>query len=685
MNSRWSDGDAAGLNELELLVYLSRLVGDDSSLVVWGGGNTSVKVEEKDFRGRPTAVLRVKGSGSDLKAVGASDFTGVRMDDVLPLEERGEMTDEEMVDYLARTIMDPGSPRPSIETLLHAFVPARWVLHSHADAVVALSNTGNGAEILRQALGPGAIPVQYRRPGFVLSKEVAEAARAGGVESVVLMNHGLVSWGETARETYEQHLTIVSRAEDYARQERGSRRVFGPAAVAHIPMEERRLSAAAIAPALRGALGRNQQTILRYDDGDDVLEFVCSERAAALSQIGPATPDHLLNTKRLPLFVSVPDPTDPTALSSAIERGLAEYEQRYLSFVAHNNRNGVPALAAVPRVVLVPGLGMWTCGRDSRAAMISGDIYHHTIGVMASSESVGSYRSLEERDAYEAEYWPLELYKLTLQPPERLLERRVALVTGAASGIGRAIARRFASEGAHVVVADIDTSGAAKVAQEISSSSGEGRALGITLDVTSEDQVRAAFQGTALAYGGVDIIVSNAGIAPSAALADIALADWDRSLAVNATGHFLISREAIRMLRRQGTGGNVIFITSKNVPAPGAEFGAYSAAKAAEAQLARIVAIEGGPDGIRANMINPDAVFEGSGLFDQDLRARRAAAHGVAPDQLEEFYRQRNLLKARVFADDVAEGALFLASSQSSKTTGAMLPVDGGVREAFPR
>jgi rhamnulose-1-phosphate aldolase/alcohol dehydrogenase len=685
MDSRWRNADAKGLGDLELLVYMSRLVGEDASLVVWGGGNTSVKVEEVDFRGRPASVLRVKGSGSDLKSVRASDFTGVRMDDVLPLQRQEAMTDEEMVDYLSRTIMDPSSPRPSIETLLHAFIPAPWVLHSHADAVVALSNTADGPSVLEQALGPGAVPIRYRRPGFLLSKEVGEAAAADRVESVVLMNHGLVSWGNNAKETYEQHLAIVSRAEDYAAAHRAGRRVFGPLTARELPAPERRAIAATCAPALRGLLGKDHKVVLRYDDSGDVLEFSSSAEAGRLSQVGPATPDHLLNTKRFPLFVPATDPTDLNAILDSMRRCLDDYRERYHSFVTRNIAEGVKPLPPEPRVILVPGLGMWTCGRDSRAALISGDIYHHTISVMTASESVGGYRSLNERDAFEAEYWPLELYKLTLQPPERLLARHVALVTGAASGIGRAIALRFAGEGAHVVVSDMDAEGAGKVAQEISALSGDGRSLGVRLDVTSEKEVQSAFSEIALTYGGLDILVSNAGIAPSAGISETELGDWQRSLAVNATGHFLVTREAMRLLKNQATGGSLVYIASKNVPAPGADFGAYSAAKAAEAQLARIAAIEGGNDGIRANIINPDAVFEGSGLFDAELRARRAAAHGVAADGLEEFYRHRNLLKARVLAEDVAEAALFFASPLSNKTTGAMIPVDGGVREAFPR
>jgi rhamnulose-1-phosphate aldolase/alcohol dehydrogenase len=686
MRDLWSQPDAEGLNDIALLRYMSRLVGLDSSLVVWGGGNTSLKTNERDFRGRPVAVLRVKGSGSDLKSVGEADFTGVRMDDVLPLEDLADMSDEEMVEYLAHTIMDQGSPRPSIETLLHAFLPGRCVLHSHADAVVALSNTQAGSSVLQDALGPSAALVAYRRPGFLLSKEVAAAARqTPAVSSVVLMNHGLVTWGDSVRAAYESHVAIVTQAEEYARSRARGRRRFGPAARTSLSPGRRRAMAAAAAPVLRGLLGKQQRVLLRYDDAEDVLDFVNSGAAARLSQIGPATPDHLLNTKRLPLFVPADDPSDLDRLGQAFSNALQGYQARYHDYVTRHNTTGAPALAPDPRVVLVPGLGMWTAGRDARAAFISGDIYHHTIAVMAAAEAVDGYTSLSERDAFDAEYWPLELYKLTLQPPERLLARNVALVTGAASGIGRAIAGRFVAEGAHVALADVDVVGAQSAADDLRARHGADRAIAVSLDVTDESSVRKAFDEVSLTWGGIDILVSNAGIAPSSPLTATSLQEWQRSLDVNATGHFIVTRQTIQLLRAQATGGSLVYIASKNVTAPGAGFGAYSAAKAAEAQLARIAAIEGGEHGIRANIVNPDAVFEGSRLFDGQLRAERASAHGVAADDLEEFYRQRNLLHTRIFGDDVAEAALFFASARSAKTTGAMLPVDGGVRDAFPR
>lgn len=686
MKSRWSDDDARGLDDLGLLVYSSRLIGADDTLVVWGGGNTSIKRMEADFRGRPVEVLRVKGSGSDMKSIQRRDFPGVRMDDVRALLEREEMSDEEMVAYLAHTLMEPDSPRPSIETLLHAWIPEASVAHSHADAILMLTNTADGPEHIRRCYGDTVAMIPYRRPGFRLSKEVAEAYQSHpGLRGVVLMKHGLVTWGKDSRESYETHIDLVTKAEEYVEAAARGRRVFGGVRQPALPPEQRRAVAAHLAPIIRGALSTEKRAVLHFDDSDDVLAFLESERAADLAQIGPATPDHLLNTKRLPLWLEVSDPTDSDALASAARQGLDRYAEEYRAYVARHNREGHALLDPYPRVILVPGIGVFTAGRDPRAARISADIYHHTISVMRGASALGQYESLTEADAFAAEYWPLELYKLTLLPPEQELARRVALVTGGGRGIGRAIAERFAAAGAHVVVTDINEDAARAVAASIEAQRGMGRATALRLDVTSEDSVCAAFRAAALAYGGVDIVISNAGIAESAPIETMDAAMWRRSMEVNATGHFLVAREALRLMRRQGLGGSFVFIASKNVPAPGKDFAAYSAAKAAEAQLARIVAIEGAAIGVRSNMLHPDAVFEGSGLFSAELRASRAAAHGIKPEELEEFYRRRNLLQVRVLAEDVAEAALFLASDRAAKTTGAALTVDGGVREAFLR
>lgn len=686
MKNLWSENEAQGLNDLDQLVYMSRLIGADPSLVVWGGGNTSIKVTEKDFLGRDVPVMRIKGSGSDLKSMERWQFPRLKLEDVLPVFARDAMSDEEMVDYLDRCVLDPNSPRPSIETLLHAFLPFRCVAHSHADAVVGLTNNRDADAILRRVYGDTVAVVEYLRPGFRLSKLVGLAVKESPrLDGVVLANHGLFTWGESARNAYDRHIALVSRAEEYAASGAGGGAVFGGWQRNPLAPEQRKAVAAALGPILRGLVSRQRRAVLRFDDSPEVLEFIGSAAGQRLSGIGPATPDHLIHTKRKPLWLEVDDPADTPAVAERLRQGMADYAAEYAAWYQENTSGADSMMAPYPRVILLPGVGMWTTGREARAARITNDIYHHTINVLRTAQSVSDYTSLSAKDAYDAEYWPLELYKLTLAPPEKELARQVALVTGAASGIGRVIAARLAAEGAHVMVTDLEAAGAEEVAAEINRSAGPERAVALPLNVADAGQVAAAFQNLRRAYGGLDILVSNAGIAPVGTIDNLSLTDWQRSLDINTTGHFLVAAEAVKLMQEQGIGGSLVFIGTKNVPAPGAEFGAYSVAKAAAVQLARVLALENGQYGIRVNVVNPDAVFQGSRLWSPELRQERAAAHGVTVAGLEEFYRQRNLLKTRVFAEDVAETVLFLASHRSAKTTGAMIPVDGGVREAFPR
>jgi rhamnulose-1-phosphate aldolase/alcohol dehydrogenase len=686
MRSRWNDAEAATLSALDLLVYASRLIGAETSLVVWGGGNTSIKIDERDHRGRELAVLRVKGSGSDLKSIQRKDFSGVRLDDILALLDRDDMGDQEMVDYLAHALQEPGGPRPSIETLLHGFVDARAVVHTHADAIVSLTNTDRPGEILTGVYGGDVIPLAYRRPGFRISKDVADVIAAlADAKALVLERHGTITWGATVREAYEGTIELISRAEAAIAERRAGRKVFGAPRVAAREPAERRALALGVAPRLRGRLGERRRVVLTFDDTPAVLEFVAGADAPALSQVGPATPDHTIYTKRLPCFVATAAGRDAAALAADVEASVDAFVAEYTRYVEAHRSGDAEPIDALPRVVLVSGLGMFTAGKDWRTAGIVNDIYHHTIDVIGNAAAFGRYVSLTARDAFDVEYWPLELYKLTLAPPEKELARRIALVTGGASGIGRAAARRLAAEGAQVVVADIDAAGARKTAEEIVGALGAGRALGLEMDVTREASVRQAFEETVLAYGGLDILVSNAGIAHSAPVARMDLADWERSFAVNATGHFLVAREAMRVLIAQGLGGALVFVATKNVMSPGKDFAAYSAAKAAEAQLAKVLALEGAPHGIRSNIVNPDAVFQDSGLWSEDIRRERAAAQGIGVDQLEDFYRKRNLLGVRILPDDVAEAVLYLSSDRSAKTTGCTLTVDGGVKDAFPR
>ena len=686
MRSRWNDAEASPFQGLDLLVYASRLVGAETSLVIWGGGNTSIKTRERDHRGREIAVLRVKGSGSDLKSVQRKDFPGVRMDDIAALLDRDEMSDEEMVGYLAHTLQEPGGVRPSIETLLHGFLAAPVVVHTHADAVVSLTNNDRAHEVLQGVYGKDVIALGYRRPGFRISRDVADAiADRPEAKALLLERHGTITWGATVRDAYEASIELITRAEEAIAERKKDRRVFGGA---RVPIREpavRRETALTVAPRVRGLLGRKNRVIVTFDDSPGVTEFVSSVDASRVSQIGPATPDHTIYAKRLPCFVAANGSEAGATLLETIERSVARFVVDYTRYFEENRFEGAQLLDPLPRVVLVPGLGMFTAGKDRRTAGIVSDIYHHTINVLGNAGAFGDYVSLSPKDAFDVEYWPLELYKLTLAPPEKELARRIVLVTGGGSGIGRAAAKRLAAEGAHVVVGDLDEAGARKTAEEVTAAVGGGRAIGLRMDVTSEASVRAAFETTVLAYGGLDILVSNAGVAHSAPVDRMALADWERSFAVNSTGHFLVAREAMRVLISQGLGGALVFVATKNVMSPGKDFAAYSAAKAAEAQLAKVLALEGAPHAIRSNIVNPDAVFQDSKLWSDEVRRERAAAQGIGVDQLEDFYRKRNLLGVGILPEDVAEAVLFLASERSAKTTGCTLTVDGGVRDAFPR
>ncbi len=455
-------------------------------------------------------------------------------------------------------------------------------------------------------------------------------------------------------------------------------------------------------PEFRKILGRNKPVILHFNDSPDVLEFVCSKLRPSVSQQGPATPDHMLRTKRIPCFLKLKG--DPLRVKQTFKRQLEAYagaHERYYKRYARPNQllkrrvaarsagpeptaRGMFMLDPYPTVILIPGIGMITSGKDLDAALIIAEIYQHSISVMRSASFIDKYVSLSPAKAFEIEYWPLELYKLSLAPSEKELARKIALVTGACGGIGRAITRRLASAGAQAVVTDTHDVNVRALVSEINREFKSKKAIGIQMDVTSESSVRAAFQEIVRQLGGLDIVVSNAGVATVAAVDKLSLSEWERNLAVNATGHFIVARQALDLMKRQGIGGNFVFMVTKNVLAPGAEFGAYSASKAACAQLARILAIEGAPFGIRTNMVNPDGVFRGSGLW-SEIKKGRAKTFGIPEKSLEEHYRKRNLLQVRVEPDDVAEAVLFLASSRSAKTTGSILPVDGGLREAFPR
>ncbi len=683
MTSRWQDRTARGLSDLDLLVHRSRLIGAERALVVHGGGNTSVKTTEPDHRGRPTRVLRIKGSGADLASATAKDFPALRLDDLLPLFGRTDMDDADMVAYQDRCALAPGGPRPSIETLLHAFVPAPHVDHTHADAILALVNHPASRAIVRRALGDRIGFVPYVRPGFRLARLAGAVARANpGLEAIVFDRHGLLTWGATAKESYLRTIRYVTRAEAFLRRTNRGRAPLGGPLGRPLSRAARGTLAAALLPRLRGILTGGRGIVL-LDDSPVALAWVDSRGLNAVAARGPATPDHVLHLKPWPA-ISAPVTGDPSRDATILNRAVAAWAARYARYFKTHAPAGQTMDPAVPRFLLVPRLGVIVTGKDRRAAGIALDLVTRNRVVQSLAFPLGAYTPIPERDLCEFEYWPNERYKLSLRAPDREFAGRVALVTGAASGIGLACARALVREGAHVVLADRDGVGAEREARALAATSG-GRAIATTMDVTDHAAVRRGLDAAIRAFGGLDLLVSNAGIAKAGPLDTLDPRDWDTAMAVNATGGFLVAREAVRVMKAQGTGGAIAVIGTKNVPAPGAEFGAYSASKAAGTQLAKVLALEGGPFGIRVNIVNPDAIFAGSKLWSKEVLTGRARAHHTTVGQLPAFYAARTLLRRTVTGDDVAQAVLFLLSERAAKTTGAQLPVDGGVAAAFPR
>lgn len=659
-------GDALGE-----LVLASHLLGANRAVSNFGGGNTSAKGTTIDHTGREINAMWVKGSGSDLATMGPEHFTGLKLDEILPLLDRDEMTDEDMVAYLAQSQLDPKMPRASIETLLHAFVPAPHVHHTHPDGINVLAGTADGERLIAECFGDEAAWIPYIRPGFTLSKQVGLAVRDNpGLKLVVLAKHGLIVWGETAEEAYRKTIEVINQAVAFVNAKTGDTSRFGGRKV------EPAGSLTELLPAIRGAVSSERAKVLTIDTSDRVLEFVCSEQAERLVQVGAPCPDHLVHTKRLPLWVSRENAT-PEKIAELAEQYRADYRAYFESFAGEGDVAGDPD----PRVVLVEGMGLVSTGTTTKLSKISRDLYHRAIEVIAGAEALGEFVSLDAAESFAIEYWPLELYKLAQAPKPGELQGKVALVTGGAGGIGRAIIDSLASAGACVVSFDLDGEGAADAV----ASYGE-RGLSVAGDVTSEEAVAGAFRAAVEAFGGVDIVVSNAGIASSSSIEETSLAEWNRNHAILSTGYFLVSREAFKVLKGQDLGGSVVFIASKNSLVAGKNAAAYSSAKAAELHLARCLAEEGGGNGIRVNTVNPDAVLQGSKIWGSSWREERAAAYNLDPEQLDEHYRQRNTLKVSIYPGDIAEAVLHFASERrSGKSTGNILNVDGGVPAAYSR
>lgn len=701
MQSRWSDAEAAKFVEryapqwgedLALRTYTSRLLGSEPELALHGGGNTSVKTSRTNVVGERISAIFVKASGFDMASIEPEGHSGVRLDYLQKLRAVRHLPDGEMVNELRTHLLDSRSATPSIETLVHAFIPERFIDHTHADAILALTNQAGGETLIREALGSEIVILGYVTPGFDLAKAAAAAYEANPCgKGMVWMKHGLVTWGKTARESYERTVAFVSAAESYlTKQARRSLRV-----AVSTPLETAQARWRKAAPILRGLLAEPSgdsdrpyhRVILQSLITRETLNFVDAEEGKKLALTPPLTSDHLIRAKPFPLWIDAPAWDDAAKLREQAAQAIRDYSADYDAYVKRNAGRmpqGISQFGSGPRVILIPGLGAVCVGKNAAAARIARDVTEHTLKVKAQVAAMGAYEGLPEAELFDMEYRSLQHAKLHRR--DSPLASEVAVVTGAAGAIGSAIAEALLEQGCHVAVTDLPGENLKRFAAEMRAIYGD-RVFTAPLDVTDPASVSQGFEAVVNAWGGIDLVIVNAGAAMACGLAELSLDSFRKLERINVEGSLLVLAEAARLFKTQGTGGDVVLVSTKNVFSPGARFGAYSATKAAAHQLARIASLEFAEMDVRVNMVAPDAIFSHgarkSGLW-AEVGPERMRARGLSEQGLEDYYRNRNLLKAKVTARHVANAVLFFATRQTP-TTGATLPVDGGLPDATPR
>lgn len=688
----WDEAKAASMegDEVALLLYRSNILGADLRITNYGGGNTSCKTIEKDpLTGEDTEIMYVKGSGGDIGTLKRNGLAGLYVDKLRALKNvyRGLEHEDEMVALFNHCIYDLDSKAPSIDTPLHALLPYKHIDHLHPDAAIAIAASKEGEKIMKEIYGEDFAWIPWQKPGFDLSLKLEAAIIENpNLKGLYLGGHGLFTWGDTAYECYINSLEAIEKASAYLNDNFGKKApVFGGQRTESLPAERRKQQASAIAPVLRGLCSSNQLMVGHFSDDERILEFANSVDIDKLAPLGTSCPDHFLRTKICPLVLDLEkdaDLSDPAAIKEKIQHQWEEYRENYNNYYEQCKRDNSPAIRDNnPVIIIWPGVGMFSFAKNKQTARVANEFYLNAINVMKGAEAVSEYVALPLQEAFDIEYWLLEEAKLQRMPKEKSLSRKIALITGAGGGIGLEIAKKFAENGACVIISDIDK----ERVKTAHASFGRDVAEWVTMDVTSQESVEAAFEKAALAFGGVDIIVNNAGIAISKSIENTSEEDWDLLQNIMVKGSFLAAKAGTAILRKQGLGGDIVNIVSKNALVSGPNNLGYGAAKAAQAHMTRLMAAELGKDGIRVNTVNPDAVIKGSNIWEGGWAAGRAKAYGITVDELPAHYAKRTLLNAILEREDIAKAALAFVDGSLSKSTGNIINVDGGVAAAFVR